>query len=122
MRFLLSVAAFGLLLFAGTAATARPSYLGSWRIVSSQLAPWAAPGEEPDPTDMATLSGKPIVFARQAISGPSPLGCQGPTYAVKRRPPEGQFQGNLTDPARQARALGYRSATIKTLETGCEHL
>ncbi|MGE5723286.1 MAG: hypothetical protein ACM3YM_12585, partial [Sphingomonadales bacterium] len=35
--------------------------------------------------------------------------------------PDMLFQGTLTDPERQARALGYASGrTIRTLETGCE--
>ena len=122
MRFSKDIGALFLMLFAGTAAMARPYYLGSWRIVSAQPAPWVSTDEKPDPIDMATLSGQTIVFTRQSINGPSPLGCQGPAYAMKRSPPEGLFQGNLTDPQRQARALGYRSARIRTLETGCEHL
>jgi hypothetical protein len=111
-----------LLLFVGTQAMARPFYLGSWKIISSQPAPWVAPDAKPAPVDPLALSGRTITFGRQSISGPPLLGCQGPRYVVKRYPPEALFQGNLTAPARQARMLGYRSATIRTLETGCEHL
>ena len=41
-------------------------------------------------------------------------------YEITRAPPEGLFQGGLTEPARQAAALGFVGRRIRTLETGCE--
>ena len=60
-----------------------------------------------------------MVFAADRIDAPPPLACAGPRYEIKTSPPEGLFQGNLTDADKQAAALGYRSPQIMTLETGC---
>ena len=60
-----------------------------------------------------------VVFAANRIDAPPPLTCAGPRYEIKTYPPDGLFQGNLTDPDKQAVALGYRIPQIMTLETGC---
>lgn len=47
------------------------------------------------------------------------LACRSPHYRVLEASPGYLFQGGLTSPAAQATALGFRSARIATLETGC---
>src|SRR5690349_16920859 len=107
-------------LMVGTSASAaEPSaFLGDWLIATSQTAPWVMPGQQLGQSDIYRLVGKRVVFGANRIDAPSPLGCAGPHYEVKTYPPDGLFQGNLTDAARQAVALGY-SSQIMTLETGC---
>jgi hypothetical protein len=103
-----------------SASAAEPSaFLGAWLISSSQPAPWAAAGQQPPQSDIDRLVGKRVVFAANAIDAPPPLACAGPRYEIKTTPPDGLFQGNLTDPDKQAVALGYRIPQIMTLETGC---
>jgi hypothetical protein len=107
-------------LMVGTSASAaEPSaFLGAWLIASSQTAPWVAPGQQLGQSDIYGLVGRRVVFVANRIDAPSPLGCTGPHYETKAVPPDGLFQGNLPDAAKQAAALGY-SSQITTLETGC---
>jgi hypothetical protein len=107
----------------GEASQAAPgaSYLGTWRITGSQLAPWYKLGDALSPSDVRHLTDARVTFAARAITAPVPLACKGPHYEVKEVGPDYLFQGSLTDPAAQAKALGYRPK-ITTLETGCEGL
>jgi hypothetical protein len=111
------------LLFAAALAAGSPApvYLGTWRIAGSQSAPWVEPGETFGRSDIDKLDGRMVTFTKRSIAAPAPLACTGPRYALKEVPPEGLFQGNLSDPASQAKALGY-GPTVRTLETGCEGL
>ena len=97
----------------------RLNYLGAWRITGSQPAPWVKPGHSFGRRDIDHLDGRQLTFSSRAIAAPAPLACNGPHYEVKQVGPDYLFQGNLTRPAAQARALGY-APTITTLETGCE--
>jgi len=107
-------------LMVGTSASAAESsaFLGAWLISTSQTAPWVMPGQQLGQSDTYGLVGKRVVFTANRIDAPSPLACAGPRYEVKTYPPDGLFQGNLTDAAKQAGALGY-SSQIMTLETNC---
>ena len=103
-----------------SASAAEPSaFLGAWLISSSQPAPWVAPDQPLGQSDISGLVGKRVVFAAKRIHAPPPLTCAGPRYEIETTPPDGLFQGNLTDPDKQAVALGYRIPQIMTLETGC---
>ena len=112
-------AAVALLVGASASAAERSDFLGAWLISGSQPAPWATPGQQPPQSDISRLVGKRVVFAADRIDAPPPLACVGPRYEIETYPPDGLFQGNLTDPAKQAVALGYRSPQIMTLETNC---
>ena len=112
-------AALALLVSLSASAAERSAFLGAWLISSSQPAPWARPGEPPVQSDISRLIGKRVVFAANRIDAPSPLACAGPHYEIKTYTPDLLFQGNLTDPDKQAVALGYRIPQIMTLETGC---
>jgi len=105
---------------AGTVAAADPFYIGSWTFAAAVVAPWADAQRKPDDTERARLMGKTVVLKAKEISGPRPFACARPQYKVTDYGPDMIFQGGLTDPAKQAAALGYKDATITTLETGCE--
>ncbi|HKX78950.1 MAG TPA: hypothetical protein VJM34_10570 [Novosphingobium sp.] len=99
---------------------ARPDYLGTWQITSTQPAPWINPADTSTSPHDAQLLGKTITYERTRIIAPPLLACDKPAYAIKRARPEGLFQGGLTDPKRQALELGFQRGKVRTLETGCE--
>lgn len=112
---------FGVLLtLAGPALAAEPAYLGAWHIAEARPAPWVKSAAETFPEEERRLVGQTVTYGPARIEGPSPLACDGPRYELLDVPPEGLFQGGLTAPAEQATALGFRSRTIETLQTGCE--
>lgn len=98
---------------------AEPTFYGTWRITRAQLAPWVSKGAATSTPETRRLIGSTVVYRKTRIEGPSPLGCDKPNYELKDAPRDELFQGGLTDPAVQAPALGYRSQTVPTLETGC---
>jgi hypothetical protein len=99
---------------------AEPDLQGKWTVTSSEPAPWADPHEKPVASDLKALIGHGVIFQRDSIDGPAPLGCRKPHYRIKQYAPDMLFQGSLDKPAPQAAALGFKDETIKTLETGCE--
>jgi hypothetical protein len=100
---------------------AEPDFLGTWLITRAQVAPWARPGQAAfDTAEQHRLIGRKVVYAKTRITGPAPLGCVKPHYRQFDALPDYLFQGGLTEPVRQAQALGFRLRTIPTLETGCE--
>lgn len=96
------------------------SHLAAWTVTSSAAAPWSLPGEAPVQSDLDALIGKTVTFTAKRIVAPPPLACSGPHYELKTYAPDMLFQGGLTDPGKQAAALGFQGASIQTLETGCE--
>jgi hypothetical protein len=104
---------------AHAASADKPDFLGKWTIATSQPAPWSKPGEKPVASDLKALIGHDLTFRKDRIDAPSPLGCRKPHYEIKAYTADLLFQGSLTDPDKQATALGY-SKSIATLETGCE--
>jgi hypothetical protein len=107
------------LLGASVAHAANPDFMGKWTVTTSQPAPWAQPNDKPVESDLKALIGKDVTFSTNRIEAPRPLTCRKPHYEMKRYDPDMLFQGGLTDPAKQATALGY-GMKIATLETGCE--
>jgi len=121
VRLLLPKALLLLSALAGASpAAARLNFLGTWHIIGSQTAPWVRPSDTFGRADIDHLDGKRVIFSSRAITAPVPLACKGPNYEVKDVPPDYLFQGTLTAPAAQAKALGYVRPTVTTLETGCE--
>jgi hypothetical protein len=104
-------------------------YLGTWKVESAVVAPWADPGaRKPDPAEMKALTGKIVVINANEITGPRIFACKGPHYKIVDYPADMLFQGafdemrrrdKLVDPAKLAAGLGFRGAKWKTLETGC---
>ncbi len=118
--FLLSLAAL---------AAADAFYLGTWKVDSAVIAPWADPAaRQPDPAEMKSLVGKIVVFKPHEITGPHAFACKGPRYKLVEYPADMLFQGEFdemrrrdksVDPQKLAAKLGFRGAKWKTLETGC---
>src|SRR5260221_9604335 len=105
---------------AGAANAAALDYQGVWTITTSEPAPWAEPKDKPVASDLKALIGHTVTFWTDRIDAPSPLGCKKPHYAIKQYAPDMLFQGGLTDPGKQASALGFVDKTIPTVETGCD--
>lgn len=103
-------------------------YLGTWKIQSAVLAPWADAAHKDDAAEMKGLVGKTVVIKPAEIAGPRQVACKGPKYRVKDYPADMLFQGELgelhardksVDPAKLAAKLGFKGSSWKTLETGC---
>jgi hypothetical protein len=103
-------------------------YLGTWKIDSAAVAPWADAAHKDDAVEMKTLVGKIVVMKRNEITGPHQVACKGPKYVVKEYPADMLFQGafgemknkdKTVDPAKVAAKLGFKGDSWKTLETGC---
>jgi hypothetical protein len=104
-------------------------YLGTWKIVSAQVAPWwDEPSHKPDAAEMRSLVGKTLTITAKSIDGPRQLACKGVRYQVKDYPADMLFQGAFgemhsrdksVDPSKIATKVGFRGSTWKTLETGC---
>jgi hypothetical protein len=103
-------------------------YLGTWKITTAVVAPWADPATRQPATEMKSLVGKIVVIKTNEITGPHALACKGPKYKVVESPVEGLFQGEFdemrrrdksVDPAKLAAQVGFHGSKWKTLETGC---
>ena len=104
----------------GAADAAALDYQGVWTVTTSEPAPWSEPKEKPVASDLKALIGHTVTFWTDRIDAPPPLGCKKPHYAIKQYSPDMLFQGGLTDPGKQATALGFTDKTIPTIETGCD--
>jgi hypothetical protein len=100
--------------------SARFDFLGTWTVTTSEPAPWADAREQPVASDLKALIGNSVSFQADRIDAPAPLKCRKPKYEIKPYTPDMLFQGSLTDPKRQALALGFAGDTVPTVETGCE--
>jgi hypothetical protein len=103
-------------------------YLGTWKIASAVVAPWADPHTQPDPSEMKSLVGKIVVVKPLEITGPRAWACKGPKYKITDAPADYLFQGAFgemqrrdrsVDPSKLAAKLGFQGSSWKTLETGC---
>jgi hypothetical protein len=103
----------------GQARAGRANFLGAWTITRASIAPWATRAEAADLTEPTRLVRRTVVFEPDRIAGPAPLACRHPRYRVRTSGPDRLFEGSLTRPVVQARALGFQQRAIATLETGC---
>jgi len=106
-------------------------FAGAWTIAGSSAAPWADPTHPARSPESRRLAGKRVIFGRERVQGPPPLGCQKPRYKVEAVPPDMIFEGMLAEPREAspggpaaalatARALGFDDpARITTLDAGC---
>jgi peptidoglycan/xylan/chitin deacetylase (PgdA/CDA1 family) len=107
----------------------RGFYLGTWKITSAAVAPWAdEKARRPDPKEMRSLVGRTVTIEPKAIRGPRALACNDPRYVVKEYPADMLFQGAFgemhegdrsVDPAKVAERVGFHGPRWMTLETGC---
>lgn len=117
-----------LLLLSSVLYAADTFYLGTWKIDSAVLAPWADAQHKDDAAEMKSLVGKTVIVKPNEILGPRQLACKGPRYQMKDYPADMLFQGEFgemqrrdksVDPAKLAAKLGFKGSSWKTLETGC---
>jgi hypothetical protein len=117
-----------LLLIGSVALAADPFYLGTWKIDSAVLAPWADSQHKDDAAEMKSLVGKTLIIKPTEIVGPRQVACKGPHYKTKDYPADMLFQGAFdemrrrdksVDPSKLAAKLGFKGSSWKTLETGC---
>ncbi len=105
-------------------------YLGTRKIVSAAVAPWAgAKARKPDTKEMRPFVGQTITIDPKAIRGPRPLACNARRYAVKECSVDMLFQGTFCETHERGRSLdlaklaawvGFRGSRWKTLESACE--
>jgi hypothetical protein len=122
------VAILAALAFAGLVSAADAFYLGTWKIASALVAPWADPARKPDDAESKTLVGKVVAIKPAGIAGPRAVACNGPRYRLRDDGADMLFQGMLdemrrrdksVDPLKLAAKLGFHGSSWKTLETGC---
>ena len=114
----LAVTALLALLSGVRPAAAQEMFTGTWAVVEAQPAPWVdTPGSAP-PVNEAMRQGR-ITLAADRVDGPPPLGCAQPRYEIVRAGPDYLFQGGLSDPAKQAAALGFGAGEIVHLSLAC---
>ena len=111
------------------ACAAEPFYLGSWKLESAVVAPWADPREKPDVAEKNRLIGKMVTLAPTAITGPKVFACKGPHYQLSDFTADMLFQGAFeemrdgdksVDSSKLTASLGFAGTSFKTLQTGCE--
>lgn len=94
------------LIFANYACPAADAfYLGTWKIASAVVAPWADPQWKLDPPEMKSLVGKTVVNQPKAIVGPRALACRAPHYQVRDDPADTLFQGAFGEMQRRDSSL-----------------
>jgi hypothetical protein len=117
-----------MLLGGALTAHAAEAYLGTWKIASAVVAPWADPARKPDEAEMKSLVGKTVTFKPKEIAGPRAFACKGPNYKLSDFSADMLFQGAFgemhdkdksRDPAKLAASVGFQGASWKVLETGC---
>jgi hypothetical protein len=117
MRSRTALALFVLAGLAGLAtagpAAAQARYEGRWTILGIDDASPVKEGGE--------WIGRTITFSRNAIAAPSPLDCAKPTYEIVRVPPQGFFQGSMSE-AEAAAFAKRRNVTgeAETLRVSCD--
>jgi len=107
-------------------ASAQDRYAGTWKIASSEPAPWPHEASWEVPKEIKLLVGATIVFKADRIVGPVPLACKGPHYEIVQYSADMLFQGSLeekgdkkTTPDKAATALGFAKRPIPSITTGC---
>jgi hypothetical protein len=89
---------------------------GTWEMTFSVVAPWWDHAGAKPSADPALAK---LVFAPTKSSGPHFLTCDKPRYTNNVIPQRGLFQGNLTDPPKDAPALGFTSPDVIVVSFSC---
>jgi hypothetical protein len=126
LRTILGIA---LSLFALSARSAEPFYLGTWKIASATVAPWWSETAAPDAVETKSLVGRTFTIEGRRITGPRQVACSHPHYQLKDYSADMLFQGMFGEiqtrdkgvyPLKVAAGVGFRGTSWRTLETGCE--
>jgi hypothetical protein len=110
--------AVALSLTAACAAAGDNPFLGEWKVTDATAGPWVGPNVRVG-VNPKIMNAK-FVFRSASVEAPEPLGCAGARYEVKTVGPEFLFEGGLTDPKPQARALGFTSDTFTAMSFSCD--
>ena len=95
-------------------------FLGRWKVVSADAAPWVDPKDVSTTPDFdKTLTHMTIVFTPTSIEGPKPFGCKKAVYKVATAEPEWLFEGGLKNPKEDAAKLGFTSRQFPMMNEGC---
>jgi hypothetical protein len=115
---LLAAMGVALAVGAGCATAGENPFFGEWKVTDAQPGPWVGPnvrvGVNPKIMNAA------ITFGAVRVDAPEPLGCAHARYEVKTVGPEFLFEGGLTDPKAQARALGFTTDTFTAMSFSCD--
>lgn len=98
-------------------ADAETPFVGSWDVTHVDKAPWVEGDYQPMVHE--DIAKGRITFMNQSVQAPGFLNCDKAKFEVTEVPPEFLFQGNLTDPANQAKELGYKGGKIHNLAMSC---
>jgi hypothetical protein len=116
------------LLMGTRAAHAADPWLGTWKVASAAVAPWADKTRPLSEAEKKALVGKAVTFKAGEIAGPRAFACKGPKYKVSDFSADMLFQGAFgemhekdksVDPAKVAASVGFQGGSWKVLETGC---
>jgi len=100
-------------------ALAQDVFAGTWVVNDDQPAPWVDGTAQNQPDfDQAIRHGK-FTFTKESVAGPPPFNCKKVQYTLSEVGPDYLFEGGLTDPVKQAAALGFTSQKIVSLNMGC---
>jgi len=106
-------------LLGAVTAFAQDVFAGTWVVSDAQPAPWVDGSAQNQPDfDEAIKHGK-FTFRKGSVAGPPPFDCKKVQYTLSEVGPDYLFQGGLTDPVKQAAALGFTSQKIVSLNMGC---
>ena len=100
-------------------AEAQEAFAGSWDVIDVQPAPWVDANGTDKPYLNEEIAKGRITFMADSVQGPGFLNCDKAHYEISKVPPEYLFQGGLTDPARQAKELGFKGGEILQLSMSC---
>jgi hypothetical protein len=108
-----------LFLLCGHPVAAQDVFAGSWAVTGAQPAPWVdGSAQNQADVDPAIRDGT-FTFKNDSVEGPEPFNCKQVQYIVQEVGPDYLFEGGLTDPVKQAAALGFTSQKIVSLSMGC---
>ena len=100
-------------------AFAQDVFAGTWVVSDAQPAPWVdGSAQNQADFDEVIKHGK-FTFRKDSVAGPPPFDCKKVQYTLSEVGPDYLFQGGLTDPVKQAAALGFTSQKIVSLNVGC---
>lgn len=99
-------------------ADAQEPFAGSWDVFDVVQAPWVE-ADYNGPIDEQIAKGR-ITFMPKAVQAPGFLNCDKARFEITSVPPEFLFQGNLSDPAKQAADLGHDGGEIRNLAMTCD--
>ena len=100
-------------------ASAQDVFAGTWAVTDAQPAPWVDGTAQNQPDIDEAIRHGSFTFRKDSLEGPEPFNCKQAQYTVQEVGPEFLFEGGLTDPAKQAAALGFTSQKIVSLSMGC---